>query len=238
MILFIHLLVGHLLGDFVFQTTKLSKLKMEKIRHLLLHVFLVFIALLITSLGFLSFRFVICLAIIAALHSIDYLKKYVKKNSVTFFLDQGIHLSSLVLVPGAFGYFDLSKVYQLLLHLNNSKVIWVYVAGYIGGIFAGRIVVQVLISEIIPNTNNSNNANVRNISAYIGMVERLIVITLAILNQYTAIGIIFAIKGAARKVFIEDSQENGEYYFLGTGLSFAIAMLTAIVINYLVSTGA
>ncbi len=231
MILFIHLFVGHLLGDFVFQTTKLTKLKMEKIRYLLLHIFLVFLSLLITSWSSLSFKFILCIAIIAAVHSIDYLKKYSKKNTVTFFLDQGIHLSSLVLVPGAFGLLDLSKAYHLLLLLNYNKVIWIYVAGYIGGIFAGRILVQVLISEIIPNTNNANGPN---ISAYIGMVERLIVITLAILNQYTAIGIIFAIKGAARKVFIEDCQENGEYYFLGTGLSFAIGMLTAISINYLV----
>lgn len=232
MILFIHLLVGHLLGDFVFQTTKLSKLKMVKIRYLLLHILLVFLSLFITSLGYLSFRFITCVIIIAAIHVIDYLKKYTKKDMVTFFLDQAIHISSLVLVPGAFGLLDLSKVYNILLSFNHNKVIWIYLAGYVASIFAGRIVIQILISEIIPSTKNSNGSN---ISAYIGMVERLIVTTLAILNQYTAIGIIFAIKGAARKGFMESSQENGEYYFLGTGLSFAIGILTAIAINYLIS---
>lgn len=233
MVLFIHLLVGHLLGDFVFQTAKLSELKTEKIRCLLLHILLVFLSLLVASLSYLSFKLVICLIIIAAIHAIDFLKKYTRKNMIAFFLDQGIHIVSLVLVPGIFGLIDLSKVYQALLLLTQNEVIWIYAAGYMAGVFAARIVIQVLIDEIVPNNHSANGSS---ISAYMGMVERLIVITLAILNQYTAIGIIFAIKGAARKMFMESRQENGEYYFFGTGLSFAIGILTAIAINYLVST--
>jgi hypothetical protein len=230
-ILLIHLLVGHLLGDFVFQTMNLSKLKTEKVRYLLLHIFLVFLSLLITSLGYLSFKFIICLILIAVIHVIDWVKKYTKTNIVPFFLDQAIHLSSLVLIPGAFGMIDLSKAYRIMLLLNNNKIVWIYIAGYLAGVFAGRIAIQVLINKITPSSNNSNGSNT---SAYIGMVERLIVITLAILNQYTAIGIIFAIKGAARKGFMESTTENGEFYFLGTGLSFAIGILTAIAINFLV----
>jgi len=106
---------------------------------------------------------------------------------------------------------------------------WIYISGYLLGIFAGNIVVRVLLSDYI---NGSTDTDVKT-GAAIGIVERFIVITLALLNQYTAIGIIFAIKGAARKVYIETNERKGEYYFLGTAMSFSIAIIVALGISML-----
>lgn len=227
MIIALKLLVGHVLGDFVFQTDKISRMKLEKFQYLILHISLVYLSMLFTTLDFLSPKLLVCIGIISCVHAIDYLKKYFLSATWWFFVDQAIHIMSIVLVLSFFGYVNAESILSALGMFYKNVHIWIYISGYLLGIFAGNIVVRVLLSDFI---NGSTDIKT---SAAIGIVERFIVITLALLNQYTAIGIIFAIKGAARKVYIEANDKQGEYYFLGTAMSFSIAIMAALGINIL-----
>jgi hypothetical protein len=224
--LLLRLFVGHLIGDFILQTNNIAELKLKNIKYLFAHVVIVFLSLLICTLDYLSFNLIFVLAIISLIHLIDYLKKFTD-NFLLFIIDQTIHVVSLILVPAIFGYIDIYLINKYLLAFYTNINLWVYAAGYIFGIFAAKVMIDNLLKNIIKDYEANS------ISGYIGMIERLIVITLALLNEYTAIGIIFAIKGVARSKFIDNDVKNGEYYFLGTGLSFFLAILTALVIKKL-----
>ena len=66
--------------------------------------------------------------------------------------------------------------------------------------------------------------------AFIGTLERIIVILLFSLNQYGAAGLVFTAKSIARYNEIAENKNFAEYYLLGTLLS----LLFALGINYLI----
>lgn len=67
----------------------------------------------------------------------------------------------------------------------------------------------------------------------IGIVERVIVLTLVLVNQYTAITIIFAAKSIARFNELTD-RKMAEYYLIGTLLSIALAMVIGIITRVII----
>jgi hypothetical protein len=67
----------------------------------------------------------------------------------------------------------------------------------------------------------------------IGIVERVIVLTLVLVNQYTAITIIFAAKSIARFNELTD-RKMAEYYLIGTLVSIAFALITGIITRVII----
>jgi hypothetical protein len=66
------------------------------------------------------------------------------------------------------------------------------------------------------------------VGAVIGILERLIVVSLVLVGQYAAIGLVVTAKTIARFRQLEDRQ-FAEYYLLGTLASIATAILTGMV---------
>lgn len=62
----------------------------------------------------------------------------------------------------------------------------------------------------------------------IGIIERVMVITFVLVDQYTAITLVFAAKSIARFNELED-RDMAEYYLIGTLLSITFAMIVGIV---------
>ena len=67
----------------------------------------------------------------------------------------------------------------------------------------------------------------------IGIVERVIVLTLVLVNQYTAITIIFAAKSIARFNELTD-RKMAEYYLTGTLVSIAFALVIGILTRVII----
>jgi len=80
---------------------------------------------------------------------------------------------------------------------------------------------------------------------WIGMLERILIITFIFINQYIGIGFLIAAKSLLRLIDKPEnafgtskpfsSRKHTEYVLIGTFLSFAIAILTGLVINWLLS---
>ena len=71
----------------------------------------------------------------------------------------------------------------------------------------------------------------------IGQFERLIILTLVLLNQYEAIG--FLITGKSIIRFADhNSNLRSEYVLVGTMMSYALAILTGVFVNYMLSLNA
>ncbi len=62
----------------------------------------------------------------------------------------------------------------------------------------------------------------------IGVVERVMVLTFVLVNQYTAITVIFAAKSIARFNELKD-RKMAEYYLIGTLASITFALLVGII---------
>jgi len=63
----------------------------------------------------------------------------------------------------------------------------------------------------------------------IGIIERFLVLTFVILNQFEAVGFLIAAKSILR--FKDDNTIKTEYVLIGTMLSFGIAIALGIIIN-------
>lgn len=232
-LLFIKLIAGHFLGDFVFQSDRIAEKKKTSIKCLLIHVLIIFCSLAICTIEYWDSWFLLCIGLIALTHFIDKVKK--RTGLRGFLIDQIIHIISIIILPIFFGYIKLSFFQMTLFDNYLNFKIWVYISGYVFVVFFARYFIQLLFIALrLTPTIDKNIIDVKPpISAYIGMSERALIITLALLNQYTAIGFVFTIKGIARKTFVEKCDTNGEFFFLGTSISFLIAILTAVAIQNL-----
>jgi hypothetical protein len=68
----------------------------------------------------------------------------------------------------------------------------------------------------------------------IGQFERIIILTLVLLNQYEAIG--FLITGKSIIRFADHNSDlRSEYVLVGTMMSYALAILTGVLVNYMFS---
>ena len=63
---------------------------------------------------------------------------------------------------------------------------------------------------------------------WIGLCEYVLVVAFVAANQYTALGIVFAAKGFARK---DDDADKNTYFLLGTLVNVCIAMLFGLLLQ-------
>jgi hypothetical protein len=108
--------------------------------------------------------------------------------------------------------------------------------GYIWLIYPTGYLIK-FITQSIAHTNSQNTttqANVEHGGKLIGQFERIIILTLVLFNQYEAIG--FLITGKSIIRFADHNSDlRSEYVLVGTMMSYAIAILTGVIINFLLS---
>jgi len=75
---------------------------------------------------------------------------------------------------------------------------------------------------------NSTKLGIIGAGASIGILERILVFSLVLVDQYAAISIVFAAKSIARFKELDD-RDVAEYYLLGTLASITMAVITGII---------
>jgi hypothetical protein len=75
----------------------------------------------------------------------------------------------------------------------------------------------------------SDSIDLPNAGKLIGIIERFLVLTFILLNQFGAVGFLIAAKSILR--FKPDETLKTEYVLIGTMLSFGIAIATGVLIN-------
>jgi len=222
--IFLPLLAGHLIADFWLQPYSWVVHKKEngiKSAKLLLHV-------LIASLLPVVFTFRLNLwwfvPIIFVTHLIiDFFKSKLKDNIPNFLIDQLLHISIL---------FALAFWGTKLSISENAIVFWIYASGFIlitspVGIFAGKF-----LNVVIPDKNKTVKMNV---SAWIGILERILIFIFIITGQFSAIGFLIAAKSVFRfNDAREDGNKKAEYFLLGTLISFTLAIVIGLMVSKLV----
>lgn len=252
----IRLILAHLLSDFVFQSGKWAEEKDSKgfrSGYLYLHVLVTGITALLLVW---DINWLLPIGLITVIHGLmDGMKREVSKwflkNSSSMYLfvtDQMIHFLIIglvwIFVTNQSGLF----MNELTLLLHNQKF-WLYLLGYTWV----SIPIAVIIGKITEGWSNELNApqpstitqqastikadklGLKNAGKWIGIIERILILTFVLNLQFAAIGFMLAAKSVFRFGDLKDSKDHKktEYIIIGTFLSFMLSILTGIALNYI-----
>lgn len=92
-----------------------------------------------------------------------------------------------------------------------------------------NIFISNMLSEYRPDSKNCREPSDKNAGRFIGTLERIIMVILISINQYSAAGLVLTAKSIARYDKISKEQEFAEYYLLGTLLSTICAIGVSVI---------
>jgi hypothetical protein len=90
-----------------------------------------------------------------------------------------------------------------------------------------NIIIKELVSKYKPKENATKDPN--RTGAFIGTLERIIILLLLSVGEYSAIGLVLTAKSIARYNKISEDKQFAEYYLLGTLLSTLYAIASYFV---------
>ena len=118
--------------------------------------------------------------------------------------------------------------------MSVSHII-IYLSGYLillltSGIVVKNILKMISQEDIIANVEKKK----RDAGFIIGKCENILLLTFVLVNQYTALAIIFTAKGIIRK---EDIEKNSLFFLAGTlinvSYSVSIGLIVKIILKYI-----
>ena len=237
---------AHVLADFVFQSEHWARHKNKKGRkskYLKYHILIVFLLSWLLSFQTL---FVMGSLLITGFHFLlDALKKHIEKITITgknlfgrhiFFIDQFLHL--LVISAAVYFYsvyFPLKPWFTIPLNCYHLAILFSYVLCLKPS--------NILIKEIFqayaiklpsgPSVAGYEKAadkrepkELPNAGKLIGNAERIISLTLILIDQFAPVGFLIAAKSIIR--YKESDITKTEYVLIGTLLSFGIAIMLGV----------
>ncbi len=227
--LLLRLLIAHFLGDFLLQRKTWIVQRQQKhwkAGFLYLHVAIIGVLTYLFS-GYYS-NFMIPLMVMVTHYLIDLWKTYAGDGLKNFLIDQILHLTIVVaawyfyLFPGVdlFGYFETAFTSQKFLTIVLANIFVIWPAGF-------------LIAKITQPWQEQIGKNKGLVDAgrWIGMIERILILTFVLINQFTGIGFLIAAKSILRFSDIKnaDDRKEAEYILLGTMVSFIVAIFTGLL---------
>jgi hypothetical protein len=232
--LLIRLVIAHLLADFALQTNRMVEDKKWFSVGMSVHIDVVALVTFV-----LSQNWQLTLFITITHWVIDGFKtilqtKYKEHGKQLFFADQFLHL---IVIIGCwsvwFGIWpQLLKVISWpLAHYTTS----LFVLAYVWIIWPTGYLLKYAL-EGIKRTNQSNEPSekLEHGGKLIGQFERIIILTFVLLSQYEAIG--FLITGKSIIRFAQNDENlRSEYILVGTMMSYAISIITGVLVNWLLT---
>lgn len=221
--------IAHILTDYSFQPGHKATEKNDlgfKSKFLKWHILIVF--------GFswaFSFQlnFIFGALAIALTHwLVDGLKRHINRNKTlgryAFFIDQLFHLIFMIAIVYLFNKFCGIKPF-LKIPLSTKHLL--IIAGFIICTKPANILIKEILNVF--EISYSDSTDLPNAGKLIGIIERFLVLTFILLNQFGAVGFLIAAKSILR--FKPDETLKTEYVLIGTMLSFGIAIAIGVLVN-------
>ena len=237
LLIILQLLLAHIVTDFVIQPTKWVTHKREyKSRSVYLYIH-AFIA------GFLTFVFLLKLewwyiaVFIGFTHFfIDLWKLQFRKDNLKMFVsDQVLHLFA-ILIAWLYITSNYQNIGSFVSELITSETILAIIIGYLVIVFPTGF----LIGKATKRWQNEVEDDLKKNSLdaagrYIGIFERILVLTFILTANFSAIGFLIAAKSILR---FSDKSEVGarkqtEYVLIGTLMSFTITILVGFLVRHI-----
>ena len=235
--LLIRLVIAHLLTDFIFQSDKWVQMRRKDgwiSKYLYLHGATAgVIAYLFSGLwGMLWLP-----AAVAVTHIlIDGIKAKYENDLKSFSADQFGHFAVILVIWILIIAPDQEDIVALgQLFLPGTKF-WVITAAYIIIIWPSSVLINRITEkwrkDISEKDGPEKDKSLEKAGTWIGWLERFLILTFILLQQYAAIGFLVAAKSIFR---FSESRKVGEYVLIGTLLSFVIAVIVGLVAGMLIS---
>jgi hypothetical protein len=231
MIIIVKLLLAHLLGDFLLQPNSWvldKESKKHKSKYLYIHTFLhgILAWLFVGEIAFGWFAFALAIS-----HGIiDFLKLQFQKKKTKrnwFVIDQMLHLITIALIAGL--YKNLTVDFTVF-----DNQFWILITGILFLTKPTSILIKNIISIWTPESKNKNDDSLENAGNYIGIFERLFVFCFILTGHFEAIGFLLAAKSIFRFGDLKEAKDRKltEYVLIGTLLSFGLALLTGLLVQF------
>lgn len=231
------LLCIHVLGDFYFQTEGMAQAKKSSPKALMKHIVVYGIigsVLIKVLLPALPVKYI--LLFILAHSAIDGIK-YIsgkREGCAVFVADQILHLLTILGIT----CLAVTKVSNLIFCPWIIDFAILFEADWTNWLSWGAKILllhkpmNILIGQILQGykPSNASKNEEKKAGRYIGTLERLIMVVLISLNQYSAVGLVLTAKSIARFDRISKDQSFAEYYLLGTLLSTICAIIIAVLV--------
>ncbi|ATC82720.1 DUF3307 domain-containing protein [Pseudoalteromonas agarivorans] len=242
-LLLVTLIIGHLVSDFFLQPMSwvndrnTHHFKAKKLYlHVLVHgvVSAVILALWEYSYGWqqLSTVLLSTAAIMLSHYLIDIAKSYSNKGVVPFLLDQIAHIAVIIALC-IYITDNQSLIAYVSALATNPKVLWV-VCGYLIILSPSAVFIRMMLERLTANFSSEGSLPLAGQS--IGMIERVLMLSFILLDQFAGLGFLLAAKSVFRFGDLSASKDKKltEYVMLGTLLSVSVTLFVGLGVNSLV----
>lgn len=222
-------LTAHLVADFLLQSEHWSLQKEKKIISKI-HIWHILIVFASSWLFSLQLAFWSAALALTALHFLtDVTKSFIriKWNKDWFFIDQFIHVAIVIAIVWLYKQSGENQI-PALINTRVAAIIFAYTLCVKPSNIIIRYIFRYFSIKAPTETEDENGGGLPNAGKLIGITERLLVLTLVLLQQYSVVGFIIAAKSILR---FSDAQKT-EYVLVGTLLSFGIAILMGVMVSY------
>lgn len=224
------LLLSHFLADFLLQRDAWIRERRE--RHfgspfLYLHTFIAAaLAWILTGWEY----WIVALIIFLTHTIIDGAKSYAPDKPRYFLLDQTAHLL-VIFACWWFTFYDLSDLKLNWKEITSDTDLWVRITAY----FFVTMPAAYLIGQLTKQWRAKlpDSEGLANAGKWIGIIERIMILTLALYDQYEAVGLLIAAKSIIRFNDSNRTEQKTEYLVIGTLISISVAIVTGLVVEKL-----
>jgi len=232
--LILKITLAHLIGDFVFQTSKMvDDIETNRFTSKYLYVHILIHFLLVVLITAFEQKYLLPAGLLAISHFfIDILTKIVIKNSISklmnLLLDQTFHLIAIALFINYFHNYTID--FKQIFNAKNYLLVTALVSiTFVSAILMKRIM------EIFNYSLPDNG--IKDAGKYIGILERLFIFTFVVTSFWEGVGFLLAAKSIFRFGDLKENKEIKltEYILIGTLISFGIAVVIAKIYLKLVS---
>lgn len=248
------LLLAHGIADFILQTDFISAAKsINRWQGYIYHGLGIFICTLLAVHFFGWWTAFIAACLVTLTHLLlDWIKsitcsmrtRLVKGGRLTvvgFVVDQMLHIVILVWiwhlldspVDKAVAGFYNTIFFPLYLDITVTRleVVVMVAAVFIFVSFGGSVFIRKVLDQLYPAGPGIRGETPA--GKYIGILERMLILTLTAGGALSGIGFVFAAKSIARFNAISENRQFAEYYLIGTLLSFFLALLGGLLLKNL-----
>jgi hypothetical protein len=226
-------IAAHFFADFVLQSKKLIQQKKERKAgswflyvHSLIHASLIYFFSPDKSL------WIIPVIIFFTHYFIDLWKVYQKEAAAVFIIDQLMHIVVLVTLWVVFyENIDWPAVIATRILINNN--FWVIITAYLFVIYPLAYLLGYATQrwrKDIEQNNDRSSTSLSEAGKWIGVCERILVLTFVINNHFEGIGFLIAAKSILRfnDIKADNMRKEAEYVLIGTLMSFASSIIIGI----------
>ncbi|ETJ46868.1 DUF3307 domain-containing protein [Pseudoalteromonas agarivorans] len=237
------LIIGHLVSDFFLQPMSwvndrnTHHFKAKKLYlHVLVHgvVSAVILALWEYSYGWQQLSTVLLSTAVIMLshYLIDIAKSYSNKGVVPFLLDQIAHIAVIIALC-IYITDNQSLIAYVSALATNPKVLWV-VCGYLIILSPSAVFIRMMLERLTANFSSEGSLPLAGQS--IGMIERVLMLSFILLDQFAGLGFLLAAKSVFRFGDLSASKDKKltEYVMLGTLLSVSVTLFVGLGVNSLI----